>query len=1427
VVVLGEAGSGKSTEISEQVRLAKEAGQAVFSVTVRDAGTRGFESALTSADRSRLAAWRQSNEFGYFFLDSVDEAKAKDVRLKDALPSLAEAISGAEGRAHVVITGRYTDWEFRGDLETFKTLLPIPPADAPPPKLDPDQLIVATIRSERQEKPKPAEEPLVVVMAALDREQMRAFARGEGVEPVEPFFAEIDRKGLWDLARRPADLGWLVSYWRANKKLGALAEMLDLSLRERLTERDVQRSRTDSLDVARGLQALERIGAALVLSRLEAIAVPDTDIGLTVDRSLDIAEVLPDWSGDARAKLITKPVFDAASFGTARLHADNKGEVRGYLAARWLSRLLQENCPESRVRQLLFDTVYGIPVIRPSLRQTAAWMAITNDSVAAEIIKRDPGLLLEAGDPASLPTPVKQDALHKLLRRLIDGEELGLLDRDALQRFASPDLAATVRELWKEHFTVDAARQLLLRIIWLGEIKPCSDIAIAAAFGAHSDRLTQVFAGRALLATANDLDQRRYAKYVRENAAVIPRALIWDALDAMFPSIITVDDFLSILGGIDLTDGVGELGLGYYGSNLLERVNSAADAERILTGLFNRFKTDILGVHFDARDEALLSPIEAAAVKLLKLSNDRSMSANVIDVAIMLGKASRSLHRRRGKGAQLDVQMAVSPERRRLAIWGVVERMHAAPALYGHELNDPWQLEMLSLHLPITPDDADWLVDDAERRPKAAERRFATAALMRLRREAPLSDPVAQRLVRIASTDSDVGAVVESWTKPRTPDEEWIQQERRAEADQKKHKDELVAHDESWLKFAADLRKTPTQLRSLNTPTAQTMDGRLCNLWRLLRASGQNRRHNAIDDLSALAPMLGEDVVNETRNALIGYWRHGSPKLISERAADQRNVVRDFDQIGMTGVALEAATGPNWADCLSYDEAVLAATYATLEINGLPKWLTSLSQSQAKAVRDVLGRAIARDLDGTNAQHRPDTIQDIADADDDVVRLVSDVVLARLAKGDLPESVLRYALRILERGIDDRGKVVELLKSRFRSAPSVDLQSTYMAAMFRINNVEAAHLLIEKLDALPMTDQTLFVLQTLPKIVGSRISGNDLASKNLPMTTLERLVSIAYRTIRPEEDRDHSDGKVYTPDERDDAESARGALFNRLVDTPGPATIAAILRLADDPEIPIRSSRLRAIALDRAAHDSELNKPWRSRDVQAFESDYSTVPRTAGDLRRVLLDRLVDIQHDLLNHKFSQRKTLTRQLKELDVQLWTAHTLNERRGRSYTIDRESHLLDEKRPDLLARAQGADASVPIEIKIAEDWTLRELRAALSKQLASLYLRDKDDRFGILLLIHKKKRPKGWIDGHGKALTFAQVLATLQEQAAKESSADVNAPQTSVIALNVAGTAPRKKRRKALVPSTKSVRARKTKRTSSKRTSPRRVKSKRKR
>src|ERR1700752_2821236 len=73
VVILAEAGSGKSTEFWRPAPFLRSDGKFAFYASVRDIAQSGLESALPAADRCRFGDWKADPEAEcWLFIDSVD-----------------------------------------------------------------------------------------------------------------------------------------------------------------------------------------------------------------------------------------------------------------------------------------------------------------------------------------------------------------------------------------------------------------------------------------------------------------------------------------------------------------------------------------------------------------------------------------------------------------------------------------------------------------------------------------------------------------------------------------------------------------------------------------------------------------------------------------------------------------------------------------------------------------------------------------------------------------------------------------------------------------------------------------------------------------------------------------------------------------------------------------------------------------------------------------------------------------------------------------------------------------------------------------------------------------------------------------------------------------------------------------------------------
>jgi hypothetical protein len=1385
VVLLAEAGSGKTTEMKARAKQQAQAGEYSFYASVEDVGRHGFRQSLRPADRKLLDEWRASERDGWLFIDSVDEAKQTGVRLKTALGAIADAIAGAERRAHLVISGRYSDWEFRRDLADLKEDLSIPADEKLPTPPTPDELIINTIHHNRTTTSDPPEEPIVVVMAALDQERVRQFAAGKNVDSLDTFLAKLESAGLWQFARRPLDLDWLVQFWHNNKRLGALAEMLEICIQERLQETNIDRARQDSLDAERAYHALERIGAAMVFARRDTVAVLDPEIDLTDHPSLlDLSDVLPDWSPQDRERLLTRAAFDPATLGRVRIHNDNQGVVRSFLTARWLRRLRQENLSQEDLFDLLFGNEYGVLVIKPSMQTVAGWLSIWDQAVAREVAHCEPFLLLDTGDPASLSLETRECVLTRAVERIAKGDYVPILDGDNLKRFAGPDLGPVVRRLWDKHASDLDIRRLLLRIIWLGEIVHCADIAAKAAIDLSTDRGEAVFAGRALAATADSATKDRYARFVIDNAPQLPSTILWDAAEDLFPRHISVDDLLVIVSKIDIAASDGGLGFDWHGPKLVARITSRADLERLLLGLLAQLDGPVAADDREAtpREKAYFPAIAAGAERLLELSQLDEAPPAAITAAIRLGRSTRRSRVARDRAPDVVARLEESAARRRLAFWAFAEQLAGHPMLGGRPIGSLWDLQMLGWTAKLTVDDVEWLLSDAPARVEANERELAINTALAILRDAGWPNGSQRRVRAVAKSDLVMTKAVDSWFDPLNKSAARIESERRHEAVVSKNAIERAKQDQSWITFAAELRADPSKMRNLRPTTSETCDPKLYDLYRLL-SQATDERHYAISSVAALEPMIGPDAAEGFRLGLIAHWRAWSPWLRSNRKASEQNQGRWFDSMGLAGITFERAANPNWAFSLTDDDVSRAAEYATLELNGFPSWLVELAGAKPDIVRGVLLKEIRAELAAPADAPWLGKLQDLAHGHRALAALIAPALLIELEnRPELPTSILSNMIDVVVCGLDsDHDRLRTLLTKRFEEETAPERSRLYIAALFSIDGSAGTDAVFRKLNRLKSADQPLFVQRILPRIFDSMLGDSPrIAALSLP--ELVRLVKLAFATIRIEDDNRHVSGVMFSPNERDDAERARSAVFSRLLETPGRAAFNEILKLKDVPGFPIPESRLRHSAKERAGKDSEF-AAWKPSDVIEFERTAQTEPQTTRELQLVALRRISDMQYDLINDDFQQGKTLARLPQERDVQNFVADRLRLKQGRSYSVEREVHVADEKEPDVRFRAKRTDASVPLEVKVAESWTMEELEDALKTQLCKKYLRARDARHGILLLVYQRPKPRGWTDQNGKRLKFPEVIARLKRLAVKIAGSAIDAPQPEIALLDM--------------------------------------------
>jgi hypothetical protein len=183
VVILSEAGSGKTFEIRNIAHALGAQGKPVFFLRLEHI-PQFFEDAFEVGTYEAFENWLASGEEGWIFLDSVDEARLRDPSdFHLAIRVMSRRVSTAKGRTHIVITGRTTAWRPMTDLAHCTACLPYTASET-------------SVRDPQGENERPAkslqtktntknEDQSVFKIVALDdltRDQISVFIKARGVE---------------------------------------------------------------------------------------------------------------------------------------------------------------------------------------------------------------------------------------------------------------------------------------------------------------------------------------------------------------------------------------------------------------------------------------------------------------------------------------------------------------------------------------------------------------------------------------------------------------------------------------------------------------------------------------------------------------------------------------------------------------------------------------------------------------------------------------------------------------------------------------------------------------------------------------------------------------------------------------------------------------------------------------------------------------------------------------------------------------------------------------------------------------------------------------------------------------------------------------------------------------------------------------------
>lgn len=1361
VLLVSEAGSGKTYECRNQCERLWDSGEAAFFLELADLAKNDFFAGFSLEETERFNQWLASqSEVATFFLDSIDELKLSLGSFERALKCLAKAIHSRLNRARIIITSRPIPF----DEDLARRLLPVP---SPTVEIEPSGETFAQIILQGSQQKKPNEEdkkppPVwrLVTLLPFSNEQIVEFARLQGVDDPEQMLNDLIRRNAQEFARRPQDLIELSADWRDSKRVRSHREQVEANVRIKLKPRD-DRPEPAELSVEKAIDGASRLALAMTMTRRLTIRhSAEFDCGRT-EPAFDPALILMDWTSAERKALLERALFSSASYGRVRFHHRS---VMEFLAAKRLLSLRKKRMSASALKRLLFMQTRGKTIVRRSKRAIAGWLALEERSVFEMLRDNEPDVLFNEGDPASLTIPQRIRGLRAFVERHGKGGWRGVSAPSIqLHRFASRDLGGEINRLWNQGIENREIRQILLQLIELGSIAECS----AIAYGCASDpqlKFGEHLAGIDALRSLSDSRLPALVEQIANSSSDWSERRTRAAIMRLFPQHMSITQLFKILPRLN----AGKRSIESLGWDLTRLISEAEwkaeELEAIRAGL-------TLLISEDLRWQGVWPRVYSSKsrfVSLLAATCAKGLLSEVRTEWLQSGALALLLDDHDDQNRDVIFKLAeilnnLTAEHIRTLFWEtdvLIQRLHP--------IKDPWDRfyeTTIDWKIQLKYDrDIEWISEDLSDANRTEEERA-----MVLEAAACLKPPVgewADHMVRLKSLVTDVpslevriDAQIERSKKKSGPQKWEIEQ-----AKWKKVADDRKARDlASWERFWKNVCQDPETAFS-----DEKRDHTAWNLWRAMckvgsrsRRSGWNRQF--IEDY------LGKDVADRLRLALMRLWRADRPTLRSERPANEKGTYMVKWELGLAGIYAESED-TSWATRLSNHEAELATRYATIDFNGLPAWMEALVKAHPTVVDEILGEELIAELDDKTEKHGYSMLlQDIDHSADLVVaiflpriRVWLDTNLPQLSETEnVNREVERFSqvTEFLARHGDEdtRTHLSTIARKQLMKEAADPFSSICLSLLFNHDpesGVDALERQVQAISPSPKSEAVILI----GKFFRDRSGDINISERQFTPTLLLRLMRLLYRHVRPEDD-SHHDG-VYCPDERDEAEQARNKIVAVLLASKGEGGWAAKLEMAADPLCAYFKDRILAAADESWAEEVD-STAFSNEQAIVLDKSAEAPPMTNETLFTLMVDRLEDID-DLLLQDISPRESWANITEERVMRREIARELHHLANDQYKIDQEAVTADEKETDIRLRSTASAHEAIIEVKLADNRTTENLLATLEDQLVKKYMASGISRSGCLLVTIGKERKWSNPNG-GPKLNFSELIHLLRTEA----------------------------------------------------------------
>lgn len=1355
ILLLSEAQSGKSYECRARQEKLWNEGEPAFLVELAAVAAQPWGELRSPEETERLDTWRRNSGIATIFLDSVDELKLTQGSFRTALRNVANDLEGQMSRVRVVLTSRPLPVDRALFIKTFA-------APTVTSALTEDDF-ASLAMGEKKDSDIDAATPEIrtVALLPLTRSDIIAIAADRGVTDTDTFLKALSTASMMDFMKRPQDVIEAASAWlELDGRFGTHAQQVAFDIKARLKSNPERDDRDIANDKA--LDGAKRLALGVALTRRLTIRHDVNHDTADLDPALDPSIILCDWDDADRKALLERGLFGFASYGRVRFHNRLAFE---FLAAARLADLIDRGLSRSAVRRLLvIETAQGNKVLRPSLHEVAAWLALRHDWVFELVNALDPALLMNLGDPGSLSVEQRAKVLAAFIERYGRGGWRGLsVPQIQIHRFADQSLGPIIA---REFASVEnpEIRQVLLDLIAHAKLSDCAAIARRTVRNPSIHIYERIDALDALIA----LDDPELVT-IAEDLHTPPGP--WDqrfsraVLYRLFPKWMTIDQLLAALAWIAETKSTGS----ELSRNLPPLVEglTPTQLEALRAGLMPLVEQ---GLRFDKNLHAVANDrphlVHLLATVTAKLIAATALNPEAARSAVVAAELARSIRSNDDMPASLFEATATADASIRAAIFA------ADVALLRELRPDRPRLDLFRDliwrgALRVASADDTWLRGMLGDPAVSLDLRAAAldVEMFALTPGDGAQQPYLTALQPLVADDAELVKALEDRLTPHV----LSRQERRWEIKRKWRERQASRRNAkakaSWVMFWRELKDDPDTAfgpaRANNTA------------WNLHRAMGRGGRWSDSGwDRALLEDHFSKSVVDRLRLALMPIWRRQKLKLPSERPEGERNTFYESWILALTAIAAEAED-PLWIDSLDADDIETAIRYVPWYHNGFPAWLYALAARHPDSVDRLLGHELSWQLSrSASGQGWSITLENINHAAPPLARLFLPRLRAWLdTNGGLPgaNDDADVAARRLEQVTDvllkfgdeaDRKMLGDLAAAALARDANEPFAHVFLPILFAVDPDRAVKRFEAICDAIPISRHSEAV-RWFGILFGRHHRGRGVNLKQAAMTPdlLIRLLRLAYTHVQLVEDAEHEGS--YSPDMRDDAETARSALLSAIIDLGGPEGWAAKHRIASEPEFAHIRDRLHALAIERSAAEAD-NLAMSASEIVKFDRLDEPGPRSPAEMFALMTDRLSDLGDHLLSDE-SPRELWASTEDEHVLRRAIAEWLTSQSRGAYTVGQEGVTAEDKETDIRLRSTVNGVEGVIELKVGDKpYSAADLASTIPDQLVAKYLAPAGRRAGILLVTRAKrtgwKHPKS-----GASLDFAALITMLGEVA----------------------------------------------------------------